>query len=301
MKWVLIDLSFLAHRALHSTGELETEDIPTGVLYGFFEQLYSICKCPVVSSNKILIFTDSRRSWRNRAYPEYKKKRREQRTEEEQQQLEIMYKQIDILKNKALPRMGVPVYRQIGLESDDLIAIAAKQLTKMKEEAIIITSDGDLYQCITPFVQWYDPQRNLLITEESFQDLKGIAPGLWGMVKAIAGCATDNVPGLKGIGEKGAIKYLRTELPVHLKQFKTISEGTEEIKKWAELVVLPHKKTKPIFIEEPEYNSKIFFSFCKHYDILSYLKDSRKLKWINFFKGEFKGTPRRAHAKRKLI
>ena len=64
MKWVLIDLSFLAHRARYSCKDLDDDDVPTGVLYGFFQELYSICNNTPVSSNKIIIFADSKKSYR---------------------------------------------------------------------------------------------------------------------------------------------------------------------------------------------------------------------------------------------
>jgi len=160
MKWVLIDLSYLAHRARYAVGDLEFDDIPTGVMYGFFEQLLATCKNPPVCSNKILIFTDSKKSYRQRAFPDYKKKRKDNRTPEEQEQIRVMYQQVNKLRDKILPKLGIPVYKQVGLESDDLIAYAAQELTMKKEEAIIITADGDLYQCITPWVKWYDPGRN---------------------------------------------------------------------------------------------------------------------------------------------
>jgi len=293
MKWVLVDLSYLAHRARHTTGDLSSEDIPTGIMFGFFQQLYDLCKHPFINSNKVLIFTDSKKSYRRKTFPEYKKKRKEQRTEEEQKQLQIMYDQINKLKNKILPKLGFPVFKQVGLESDDLIAYVAKELTRKKEEGVIITSDGDLYQCITPYVKWYDPARELLMDEKSFEDKKGIEPKIWGMVKSISGCTSDCVPGLKGIGEKGALQYLKGELAPHLQKFKTITESSEEIVKWGKLVLLPHEKTKPFEIYEPEYNSKSFFSFCKHYSIMSYLEPGRRDQWIKFFKGEIKGKTRR--------
>lgn len=293
MKWVLIDLSFLAHRARHAVGNLDHEDIPTGVMYGFFEQLYSICTSPVISSNKIAIFADSRKSYRTREYSEYKKKRREQRTPEEQKQLQIMYDQINKLKNKILPRIGIPVYKQVGLESDDLIAMAAKKLTKEEKEGIVITSDGDLYQCITPYVKWYDPQRQLLMTEKSFEEKYDLLPNEWAIVKSIAGCSSDCVPGLKGIGEKGAIKYITGKMPEHHKQFKIIQSSVSEIAKWSRLVKLPHIKTESFTLKKPKYNSTVFFSFCKHFGIMSYLKDKKKERWIKFFKGDFKGKIKR--------
>jgi len=288
MKWVLIDLSYLAHRARYAMSDLEYEDIPTGVMYGFFEQLLATCKNPPVCSNKILIFTDSKKSYRQRAFPDYKKKRKENRTPEEQEQIRIMYQQVNKLRDKILPKLGIPVYKQVGLESDDLIADAANILTERKEEAVIITADGDLYQCISPYVKWYDPGRELLMDENAFQEKYGIHPDQWGQVKSLAGCSSDGVPGLPGIGEKTALKYITGET-VTPKRKETIDNSQEEIKKWEKLVILPHHKTKSVEIKEPEYKSKLFFKFAEHYNILTYLKPAKREQWIKFFRGNFKG------------
>lgn len=306
--WMLIDLSFLAHRALHSTGDLETDDIPTGVLFGFFEQLYSICSNLRFTSNKVCIFTDSRKSYRSRKFPAYKKKRREDRTEEEQERLNCMYDQIRVLKKHWLPDMGMPTYRQVGLESDDLLAYAAQKLTEDEERGVLVTSDGDLYQCITEYVTWYDPGRDLHHDQVSFQKKKGISCEQWGMVKAIGGCGTDCVPGIKGVSEKGAIDYLHDKIPHHYKKYEAIQNAMDsgDIDFWKELVVLPHKKTKPFELREPEYNAEAFFEYCAEYDIDSYLEGHGRRQWEAFFKGHFHGIPtrrRRSGSKqqRKLI
>ncbi|MHA1345025.1 MAG: hypothetical protein ACTSO3_01360 [Candidatus Heimdallarchaeaceae archaeon] len=293
MKWVFIDLSYIAHRARCTTGNLTHEDIPTGVLYGFFQELYDICKNPPVSSNKIVIFADSKKSYRERAFPGYKKRRHDSRTPEEQKQIDIMHLQVDKLKNKIFPKLGFPIFKQVGLESDDLIAYAAEKLTWKKQKGIIITSDQDLYQCINPYVKWYDPGKKLLMDMESFEEKYNLIPATWGMVKGLGGCTSDCVPGLKGVGEKGAIKYLTGKLSKKYKQYRTIEKSTNEYKEWAELTVLPHKKTKSFEIYEPEYNIKMFFKFCKYYNIMSYLEPKRKKQWINFFKGKFKSKIRR--------
>lgn len=293
MKWVLVDLSFLAHRARHATSNLEFEDIPTGVMYGFFEQLYSICKSPAVSSNRVLIFTDSRRSYRSRQFPDYKRKRREQRSEEERKQISIMYDQVSKLRRNILPAIGFPVFRQVGLESDDLIAWVAKELTRRKEHGVMITSDGDLYQCISQYVKWYDPARDVVMNTSSFISKKRVIPKKWGRVKAIAGCSSDNVPGLKGIGEASAIKYLLGEMPEHTKKYQVIASSREEIREWGRLTILPHKKTKPIDFHSPEYDTKAFFRFCEQYHILSYFKPRRREQWVKFFEGTFRGKVKR--------
>lgn len=285
--WLLIDLSYLAHRSRFALKDFAYEDIPTGILYGFFEQLYAICSNHRFKTSRIAIFSDSRFSIRTKQFPDYKRKRKESRSEEELEALKIMYEQVDLLKDKILPAMGIPVYGQKGLESDDLMAWVAGELTRKGERGVMITGDGDLYQCISPFVGWYDPGRNLYFSKTSFRRAKGVNPSKWGLVKAIGGCTSDGVPGVRGVSEAGALSYILHRIPPHHKKYELIKNAFKsgEIKKWKRIVVLPHKKTKPFTFSSPKYDSESFFKFCKKYGIESYLIPSEKRKWVNFFKG----------------
>ena len=283
---VLVDASFIGYRAMHSIGHLETEDIPTGVMFGFFHQLRSICSSTFVGSNRVCIFFDSKKSHREKVYPPYKRKRRKDRSDEDKKKISLMWDQMEILR-KAMPAMGFSVYRQTGLESDDLIAMAAQSLKGPDKKGVIITSDQDLFQCITNAVHWFDPQREAYFAPWRFKTAKGISPGRWGEVKALAGCSSDNVQGIHRVGEETAIKYILGTLPKHHETFKRIEseEGIEvEIRNRA-LVMLPHAKTKPVKLVKPKYHPKEFFAFCRRYGITSFLQSENKRKWRRFFEG----------------
>jgi len=301
--WVLIDTLFLAHRARYSLRNMHTDDMSTGILFDFFEQLYTICTHPKIQSNKILIFIDSKRSWRKKKLPTYKGQRSANRTEEEWEQINIMHDQINILRKELFPQLGIHVYGQTGLESDDLMAWAAKELTKRKENGVIITSDGDLCQCITPYVHWYDPMKRLYLDPKSFEKRKGVTPVQYAMVKALGGCSTDNVPGIKGVSEQSAIDYLFGRIPTHYKKYESIktAESNGDIEKWKELVILPHYKTKPFNIQKPQYNIKVFFEFCEKYEILSYLTDAGKKRWSKFFKNNIEKNKTRRRKNKTLL
>lgn len=292
MKWVLIDFSFLTHRALHATGELSYEDIPTGVVFGFWEQLLEICSNPSIQSTRIALFGDSKKSYRRKRFPKYKMKRYAQRSEEDMKRIEKMHDQMNVLRNEVFPKVGIPYYQQVGLESDDLIAWTARELTKQKEEGIIITSDGDLFQCVTDFVSWFDPQRNRHMNPEYLLKRKGVRPNQWAKVKAIGGCKSDCVPGIVGVSEKGAIDYLLGKIPKHYKKYEKITseEGQDTIRFTRSLVTLPHKKTKAFALVEPEYNEEAFFEHVKDFGIESYLVPKKRNRWERFFKGEVRRT-----------
>lgn len=303
MIWVLCDLSYMAYRAMHTMGDLAVEDLSTGVLFGFFRQLRDVCSDPRITSNRVAVFVDSRKSHRKDAFPTYKEKRAQDRTDEDWARIRIMREQIRLLHKEILPAIGIPVYRQTGLESDDLLAQVSQQLTPFAEtrQAVIVTADGDLYQSINPFVHWFDPQRNNYYDPETFEEKKGILPKMWGEVKCLAGCNTDNVPGIPGVGEKTAIKCLLGTLPLHHKVAKRIGskKGYKIRLRNRGLVCLPHPKTREVKLVEPEYDMKAFWKVCKRYHFQSFLDE--RGSWERFFHGKFDGARVRSKTKKKEV
>lgn len=300
--WIFTDVSYLAHRARYAVKDIPIEDMPTGILFGFFEQLWNVCNHWQLESNKLCLFFDSKKSYRAEVYPEYKSKRHESRTEEEIQQINVMHDQLKLLKKHILPAIGIPLYRQAGLESDDLMAAAAEHfIGESERKAVIVTSDGDLYQCITSAVHWFDPFRDVYYDPISFHAKKGIIAREWGYVKAYAGCATDSVAGIKGVGEKTAIKYLLEQLPEHHKTFEAMSseEGRKIFERNKKLVILPHTMTETIILKEPEYNPDAFFDMCERYGLVMYLNEDRMKEWRRFFHGTPKQKTRRRNGKGK--
>jgi hypothetical protein len=284
---VLLDFSYIAHRAHHSMGGLSHEDMGTGVLYGFWEQLRSLCFDPRIRSNQVHIFCDSRQSFRKRQFPAYKQSRHENQGPEEMARRHELRRQMDILLDEALPQMGFPVYMQTGLESDDLIAMAASTLSKAGFPAVMVTADGDLYQCITHHVSWFDPARNLWLAPDSFYLKKGCWPREWALVKAMAGCHTDGVPGIPGIGEKTAIAHIAGDLKPNSRKQQTILNNQAVVGRNLNLVRLPHSKTKPFDPRLPHYDITTFLQFCGDYGMSSYtvVGSTRRQQWENFFAG----------------
>jgi 5'-3' exonuclease len=293
--WILIDISYLAHRARYATADLQWEDFHTGVLFGFWEQLRHICSDRNIQSNRVVFCFDSRQSYRKKTFPEYKAHRRTDLTDEEKVQIEAMYDQVKLLRADVLPAVGFQVVRQTGCESDDVMAQIARQLTAESQPGIMVTADGDLWQCISHSVHWYDPARERLYTPSVFANKKGIACNMWGQVKAIAGCSGDGVPGVPRVGEKTAVRYLTSQLPSHHKTYQAIisPEGKRIIERNKPLVILPHTKTKPIELREPDYSIEGFFDFCERYGFRTYLKDPKKSEWEAFLSNKHTHTRRR--------
>lgn len=296
MTWALIDSSWLAYRALYGLGDLRggDTDAPTGVLYGFFEQLRTVCRDPHIRSNQAAIFFDSRKSYRALAYPAYKQKRKQERTPDELALLQVVYGQMRLLRTEILPAIGFPVYRQTGLESDDLIARVAADLTyegRGRKMAVMVTADGDLYQCISESVHWYDPGRGrYLDPTEFFNEKMGLKPEQWAEVKALAGCPSDNVKGIPGVGEKTATVHVLGMLPVQPKRLAAInsSEGKDILQRNLKLVRLPHARTRPLTLTPARYDAEAFFAVCRQYGMRSYLSGPKHLDWQDFFAGDMR-------------
>lgn len=290
--YVLVDLSYLCYRAAH-TLELSHGDAPTGVLFGVLDQLRRVCLDDRVRSNRVLIFADSKKSYRKQLYPLYKHKRHAEHTPEEWAVLKAMRDQRDLLANTILPEVGFPVYRQTGLESDDLMAWVAQDLTHSLHigsgrQGVMITADGDLFQCISDQVHWYDPGRQAYHTPASLLFTRGVTPQQWARVKVLAGCHTDNVPGVPGVGEKTAVKYLQGNLPPRLRARQAIDNARSVIKRNERLVVLPHKRTKPVELRDPQYDADRFFHYCRRYGLALFLREAQA--WKTLFSGKLFGA-----------
>lgn len=288
LPWVLVDASYLAYRALYSVGDLSLGDVPTGVLFGFLYQLRRVCLDRRVRSNRVAVFRDSRHSVRKKVYPDYKGGSRRERTEEEWEKIRSLKKQVDRLTLEILPEVGFPVYSQRGLESDDLLASAALSLSATKDPSrrgVMVTADSDLFQCITRQVHWFDPLRDLYYDPETFEEARGLHPSLWGRVKMIAGCHSDNVPGVEGVAEKTTVRFLRGELPPRHKShgWITSEEGRARAEWNRGLVVLPHGDTKPVVLREPELRPEALFRWCEEYGLESILRE--KGTWTSYLRG----------------
>lgn len=262
---MLIDCHFLCWRAFHTTGNLSYEDIPTGVVYGFLATLESIYEkwqpCEFVFA------WDSSKSYRKKQFPEYKQ-RNDDLTEEEIEELVLVKEQMKDLRTRILPEIGLHNNLLLtGLEADDIIAEFAFANKESTLKMVVVSGDEDLYQLLE-CLDFFQPVKNETFTEAKFKHKYGIEPGQWGEVKAMAGCSSDNVPGLKGVGEKTAIRYLTGELGQHTKAYTSIAENSDYLAEMRRLVILPHEKTPELpGLALNKFNSKGFDRICEEYGL----------------------------------
>ena len=275
---LIIDCNYICFRSMLRMKELSYEQQPTGVVFGFLRQLQALANR---FGNPRFIFTwDSERSYRREVYQEYKR-RTKQFDPEMDELLAISKPQFRELRCNILPRLGFKNgFLQTGIEADDIIAIIIKDHWKYLEGEIgIISADNDLFQLLQPDVFMYDPRSKDTYTEESFTREKGIQPNLWYKVKAIGGCNSDNVGGVRGVAEITAIKYLNDLLYGNKKQEIDHFMSTDKYELNVSLVQLPHLKTQHITLKEDEFNIQEFENICLNKGFNSLLSKEAYKKW----------------------
>ena len=147
---------------------------------------------------------------------------------------------------------------------DDLIA---KFVRDNPGKAIVLTNDDDLMQLADDCL-FYSPQRKERINEIVFREMYGIAPRDWCKVKQIAGCTSDTVPGVRGVGNPTAIKYLTGKMnPGEILSRIESPKGKWIIKRNKQLVHLPYPGTEAIQIEDDAFSSDGFLAVCELYGL----------------------------------
>jgi DNA polymerase-1 len=212
--WLILDCHYLCHRAFYAFGGLAHEGFSTGIAYGFLKDIESLRK--TFSTNHLIFCWDVGKPLRKKEDPNYKANRKASKkdmSEAEIQSIIDFREQVKIIRKVYLKEIGYKNnFYQKGYEADDIIAVLCKEVIPQRDTAIIISADQDLYQLLNKRISIYHPQKKKVVTEESFAKEYGIKPFWWPRVKALAGCSTDNIKGVMGVGEKTAIKYLRGEL-----------------------------------------------------------------------------------------
>jgi len=284
---LVVDCNNLGFAAAYTTGGLSYQAVPTGVVFGFLGQIYKLAE--KFKTNKFIFCWDSRRSFRKMIYPAYKENRRRDLTFEEQRNLKIVYQQFDELYSVILPSMGFKnVFRRTGYEADDLIAYIVQRLP---DKYIVVSSDNDLWQLIdkgrkgSTFVKIYSPRSNKLWDYSEFMSKWSIEPYRWAEVKAIAGCATDGVEGVDGVGEVTAIKYVTNNLTKG-KKYDKIEQSKDIIRTNRRLVTLPFAGRVPIGIDRLKWEmlwTLDFIDVFSKYGFGSFLKEDRFEKWVELF------------------
>jgi 5'-3' exonuclease len=245
--YLLFDCQFLAHRAYHSVGGLQHEGEATGVAFGVLRDIEYLTDMFGADAT-VHAWDFGGPGLRGQAVPGYKAGRAIKAAEwsdEEKQSRAWFREQVLDLRQKHLIAMG---YRNVfcvpGYEADDIIAVAVNMLGP-GDEAIIISADKDLWQCLGASVSCYNPITKKLMTIARFQaEYFGIDPALWASVKALAGCDSDDIVGIAGVGDKTAAAYYGHKLNPKTKKYHAILENLHIHNENIKLTRLPYPGLK---------------------------------------------------------
>ena len=289
-KVLLIDCDAVAWSAYHSLPDaLSHNEQDTAVIYGFLNSVFY--QQTVEDADLIGFIWDSRKSKRIKIFPEYKLKRRtvkEEYTDDEKRSHSSRSQQFKLLRKKILPELGFSnVFMQKGYEGDDIIAALALKYRK-RNFVRILARDGDLFQLLDGNCTMFDWVKQEILDDEWFFKRYGIYPDMWADVKAIAGCPTDEVPGVKGIGYERAIKYLLGNMKHTSVLYKRIVNSPELIDLTRTLTTLPLEGTKQYRLKYDTCTVSKLKAVAKEYGLNSYVSDGRIMDFRRYFCGRGK-------------
>lgn len=202
LRLIIFDSNSVIHRAFHALPPLTTKKGEVvGAVYGFLLVFLKAIK-EFQPDFVAACFDVKGPTFRHEKYEQYKAQRPKAPPE--------LYSQIPMVKD-VLKNFGVPVYEKQGFEGDDLIGTIAK-LSPI--ETIIISGDSDNLQLIDDKTKVYTLRKGVkdtVLYDEALvmEKYQGLKPKQLIDYRALRGDATDNIPGVKGVGEKTATELLQ--------------------------------------------------------------------------------------------
>ncbi len=204
---ILIDghaLAFREYYALERTNMKTKDGTPTWAVYGFFKAIFDLLKNKELAPDAIgVAFDVSHHTFRTEKYTEYKANR-EAMPDPMRIQMGLIY--------EGLKAFNIPIYTKEGFEADDVIGTISKRACELGHKVLILTGDQDSFQLVdkSGCVKVIIPSKGELVEynwDKVFEKL-GVYPNQVIDYKALRGDTSDNIPGIRGIGEKTAVKLL---------------------------------------------------------------------------------------------
>lgn len=224
-KLVLIDGNAIMHRAYHALPPLSTKKGElVNAVYGFASTMLSVIenlKPDYIAAS----FDLAGPTFRHEAYKEYKATRTKAPDE--------FYRQIPRVK-EFVKDFNIPIFEKEGYEADDIIGTLTKQAEKTEEvEVVIVTGDLDTLQLVSGKTSVYTMRKGLsdsvIYDEEKVRERYNLEPIQIIDYKGLRGDPSDNIPGVKGIGEKTATELLVKHGTVE-KIYQSLSEIKDSVK-----------------------------------------------------------------------
>ncbi len=196
----LIDGNAYFYRAFYAIRGLSSSDgTPTNAIFGFTNMILKIMK-EKRPDYFAIVFDSPGPTHRHEVYEEYKA-HRPGMPEDLQSQIPHIKEIIEAFRIKTV--------EMPGYEADDLLGTLAKNAEKEKLDVYIVTGDKDMCQSVSPRVRLYDSMKEKITEESDVIERFGVGPSQFPEIIALMGDASDNIPGVPGIGEKTAVKLLK--------------------------------------------------------------------------------------------
>jgi len=205
---VLIDANAAAHKALYVYGDLSSAvkiagkfvEVRTGIAYGMIRHV--ILMAQKFSPDRLEVIWDGGHDKRSILYPAYKKSR--------PSKPEDIHNEMQFSVNM-LRKLAVVQRRVVGLEADDIIASRTIKLNKNGYTVIIISPDKDFKQLLRPGVKLYRQLKEgakIYTVGDYKREYNGMDPKYFAHLLALMGDGVDGIPGVRGVGEKRALKIM---------------------------------------------------------------------------------------------
>lgn len=202
---MLVDGMSLLFRGFYAAPVMRTSHgIPTNAIYQWIKYFHDAFQA-FRPSHVVCCWDMGARTFRSDMYSGYKANRGEPPAE--------LVPQFDLVKEVIEESFNVPNVGVAGYEADDVIGTLSRYYSQREMEVLILTGDHDSLQLINDRVKVAIMKRGMgnykIYCPQALKEEKGISPTQFIDVKAIMGDTSDNVPGVKGIGEVGALKLIK--------------------------------------------------------------------------------------------
>ena len=205
--FILIDGHALAYRyffALERTGMKTSDNQPTWAVFGFFKAIFDLLQNNTIKPDAIAVTFDvSRQTYRTEMYSEYKANR--------ESMPDTLKSQIQLII-EGLQAFNIPIYTKEGYEADDVIGTIATKAKEKQHKTFILTGDRDSFQLVDRegFIKVIMPSKGELVEFDWYKvyEKMGVYPYQIIDYKGLSGDTSDNIPGIRGIGDKTACKLL---------------------------------------------------------------------------------------------
>lgn len=285
-KVLLLDGFNLAFRAFHAMPELTDDNgFPTGALHGWIKTLWKLDDMETPS--RMIVFFDQGGSQRHlELLPDYKANRDEMP--------EALVLQLPIIR-ELTALCGCTIIAKEGVEADDLLGAVAVHLAEAGEDVVVVSADKDLAQLVRPEIAQLlpaptaNPRIGWRKLDVSGVEAKfGVPPERIPDYLALIGDNSDNIPGLKGVGPKTAVKWILEHGGIDAiiaaaeelepKRFRSmVAESVELLKTNLELVTLSMEH-RPAVPEQSRPNAAALVRVLERYG----MKQAAKQAWDRY-------------------